>query len=62
MLEGLKHYTNNLTAIVTVSDYGEGMSNSRKELEILPLEDIKDSIISLASNQNQVGQLFNKEN
>ena len=47
VLEGMKNYTNNLTAIVTVSDYGEQISNSRKELEMLPLNDIKDSIISL---------------
>ena len=51
VLEGMKNYTNNLTAIVTVSDYGEQMSNSRRELEMLPLDDIKDSIISLSSKK-----------
>ena len=53
VLEGLKHYTNNLTAIVTVSDYGEAITNSRKELEMLPLNDIKDSIVSLSSKEGQ---------
>lgn len=59
VLTGLKHYTNNLTAIVTVSDYGEEMSNSRKELEVMPLDDIKDSIVSLSSKEGQISKLFN---
>ena len=42
VLSGLKNYTNNLTAIVTISDYGEAASNSRKELQMLPLGDVKD--------------------
>ena len=61
VLSGLKNYTNNLTAIVAVSDYGEAISNSRKELEMLPLGDIKDSIVSLASKEEQVGKLMNYE-
>mgnify|MGYP005762585035 CR=1 FL=1 len=61
VLEGMKNYTNNLTAIVTVSDYGEQMSNSRRELEMLPLDDIKDSIISLSSKKEQINKLFNYE-
>ena len=61
VLTGLKNYTNNLTAIVAVSDYGEEASNSRKELEMLPLGDIKDSIVSLASKEEQVGKLMNYE-
>ena len=61
VLTGLKNYTNNLTAIVAVSDYGEGASNSRKELEMLPLGDIKDSIVSLASKEEQIGKLMNYE-
>ena len=61
VLEGMKNYTNNLTAIVTVSDYGEQISNSRKELEMLPLNDIKDSIISLSTKKEQIEKLFNYE-
>ena len=61
VLSGLKHYTSNLTAIVTVSGYGEQISNSRKELQTLPLNDIKDSIISLAQKDEQVNKLFNYE-
>lgn len=61
VLSGLKNYTSNLTAIVTVSDYGEAISNSRRELQTLPLNDIKDSIIALAKQDEQVEKLFNYE-
>ena len=61
VLEGLKQYTNNLTAIVTISDYGEVASNSRKELGMLPLDDVKDSIVSLAPKKDQIEKLFNYE-
>lgn len=58
-MSGLKHYTNNITAIVTVSDYGEGATDSRKELEMLPLDDIKDSIVALEAKEGEVDKLFN---
>lgn len=59
VLSGLKNYTNNITAIVTVSDYGEGQSDSRRELEMLPLDDIKDSMIALSTKGEEIEQLFN---
>ena len=60
VLSGLKKYTDNLTAIVTVSDYGETETDSRKELGNLPIDDIKDSMIALASTQdNEMEKLFN---
>ncbi len=61
VLSGLKQYTNNLTAIVTISDYGEMASNSRKELEVLPLDDVKDSIVSLSAKDGEMEKLFNYE-
>ena len=61
VLAGLKNYTSNLTAIVTVSDYGEEKTNSRRELQTLPLDDIKNSIISLSREDEQVQKLFNYE-
>lgn len=61
VLMGLKNYTSNLTAIVTVSDYGEEITNSRKELQTLPLNDIKDSIVALSKEDEQVEKLFNYE-
>ena len=61
VLSGLKNYTSNLTAIVTVSDYGEAITNSRRELQTLPLNDIKDSIIALSKKDDQVQKLLNYE-
>ena len=61
VLSGLKNYTSNLTAIVTVSDYGEAITNSRKELQTLPLNDIKESIIALSKKDEQVEKLLNHE-
>ena len=59
VLKGLKKYTDNLTAIVTVSDYGEQTSDSRKLLETLPLEDIKESMVALAANEEEMENLLN---
>ena len=58
VLEGLKKYTNNITAIVTLSDYGEEMTESRKKLKLLPLGDIKESIIALSENSEEMEKLF----
>lgn len=59
VLKGLKNYTNNITAIVTVSDYGEQASDSRKQLELLPLDDIKNSLIALSSNEAVMKGILN---
>ena len=59
VLYGLKKYTDNITAIVTVSDYGEIPTESRKQLNLLPLGDIKESIVALAKDSNQIDELFN---
>ncbi len=61
VLKGLKNYTKNVTGIVTVSDYGKIISNSRKELNLLPLDDIKDSMISLAYDEEVMEKLLNYE-
>lgn len=59
VLKGLKNYTDNITAIVTVSDYGETGNKSRKNLGTLPLDDIKDSLIALSANEQQMSCLLN---
>ena len=59
VLAGLKKYTDNLTAVVTISDYGEGQTESRKELQTMPLDDVKDSIIALSNQEGQIDKLFN---
>lgn len=59
VLRGLKNYTNNITAIVTVSDYGRGATDSRKMLETLPLDDIKNSFVALSSNEAVMNGILN---
>lgn len=61
VLKGLKNYTKNITGIVTISDYGKLATNSRKELNLLPLDDVKDSIISLAYDEEMMDKLLNYE-
>ena len=59
VLRGLKNYTDNITAIVTVSDYGEQKTESRKVLDVLPLDDIKESIVALSSDEEAMEKLMN---
>ena len=61
VLKGLKKYTSNITAIVTVSNYGKVQTESRKKLELLPIDDIKESIISLSNNEEEMSNLLNME-
>ena len=59
VLKGLKNYTDNITAIVTVSDYGEQKTESRKILETLPLDDVKESIVALSAKEDAMEKLMN---
>lgn len=59
VLKGLKNYTSNITAIVTVSDYGEQATDSRKMLESMPLDDIKNSFIALSENEAAMSGILN---
>lgn len=59
VIEGFKKYTNNITAIVTMSDYGSIPSSSRKALDTLPLKDIKDSIIAMSDKEDIMKKLLN---
>ena len=59
VLRGLKNYTDNITAIVTVSDYGEQRSKSKQDLGTLPLDDVKGSYVALAANENEMDCLMN---
>ncbi len=61
VLRGLKKYTNNLTAIVTVSSYGQPAKASRKKLELFAIDDIKESIIALANDENATRELLDLE-
>ena len=59
VLRGLKNYTSNITAIVTLSDYGEPKSFSRKELESLPLDDLQQSLVALSQDEEAMERMIN---
>ena len=54
VIQGLKNYTSNITAIVTVSDYGNAPTISRQILNLLPMDDIKTSIAALSDNKEEM--------
>ncbi len=62
ILSGLKKYTNNITAIVTMADSGGSAKIERDEWGLLPSSDIRKSLIALAdvSTENSLllRQLF----
>ena len=60
IVNGLKRYTSNITAVVTVSNYGENLTKDNDELRYLQLEDIKDGMAALAlSEDSKMKELFN---
>ena len=59
IIGGFKKYTNNITAIVTMSDYGNNPTASRRALDSLPLKDIKDSIIAMSDKEDIMRSLIN---
>ncbi|MBI5172042.1 MAG: gluconeogenesis factor YvcK family protein [Candidatus Obscuribacter sp.] len=58
LLNGLKRYSNNLTAIVTVGDDGGSSGRLRQELGVLPPGDIRNCITALADQDKIVTELF----
>ena len=58
MLRGLKRYTNNLTAIVTVADDGGGSGVLRQELGMLPPGDVRNCLEALANVEPVMGELL----
>ena len=58
LLRGLKRFTLNLTAIVTVSDDGGSSGRLQKELGVLPPGDIRNCLVALADDEALVTALF----
>jgi hypothetical protein len=58
LLKGIKNYTNNITAIVTVGDDGGSSGRLRQELGVLPPGDIRNCITALADEEKLVTELF----
>lgn len=58
ILKGLKHITNNITAIVAVGDDGGSSGRLREEMGVLPPGDIRNCIAALADEEKLVTELF----
>lgn len=58
LLKGIKNYTNNITAIVTVGDDGGSSGRLREEMGILPPGDIRNCIAALADDEDLITKLF----
>src|SRR5579872_2625635 len=58
VLRGLKAYTSNLTAIVTVTDDGGSSGRLRAELGVLPPGDIRNCLVALADSESMMADLF----
>ena len=58
LLRGLKRYTSNIIAIVTVADDGGSSGRLRRDLGVLPPGDFRNCIAALADNEALTTQLF----
>lgn len=58
LLRGLKHYTSNITAIVTVADDGGSSGRLRGDMGILPPGDIRNCVLALADTEPLLEKLF----
>jgi uncharacterized cofD-like protein len=58
LLRGIKRYTNNITAIVSVGDDGGSSGRLREEQGIIPPGDIRNCIAALADEEQLITELF----
>ncbi len=59
VLEGLKQYTRNITAIVTVTDSGRSTGELRKEFGIPAPGDLRNCLVALSESEKLMLDLFN---
>ena len=58
LLRGIKKYTSNITAIVTVADDGGSSGELRRRIGILPPGDIRSCLAALSNDEELTTQLF----
>lgn len=58
MLRGLKEYTSNITAIVTVTDDGGSSGRLQRQFNMLPPGDIRNCLVALADAEPLMQELF----
>ncbi|MEN3009912.1 MAG: uridine diphosphate-N-acetylglucosamine-binding protein YvcK [Candidatus Bipolaricaulaceae bacterium] len=58
LLRGVKHYTANLTAVVTVMDTGGSSGRLRRELDVLPPGDVRNCLLALAADEERMAKFL----
>lgn len=58
LLQGIKEYTSNITAVVTVADEGGSSGRLREQFDMLPPGDIRNCLVALADAEPLMRQLF----
>ena len=58
MLRGLKNYSSNITAIVTVSDNGGSSGMLKQQMGIMAPGDIRNCLVALADTESEMEELF----
>lgn len=59
LLSGLKSYTRNISAIVTVTDEGGSSGRLRGEWGVLPPGDVRNCMVALAENDSALNRILN---
>lgn len=58
LLHGLKEFTSNITAVVTVTDEGGSSGRLRDQYDMPPPGDIRNCLVALADSEPLMGKLF----
>ncbi len=58
ILHGIKEYTSNITAIVTVADDGGSSGRLRQQFDIVAPGDIRNCLVALANEETMMRELF----
>ena len=58
LLRGLKQYTSNITAVVTVFDSGGSSGQLREDMGVLPPGDIRNCLVALSARESLMTDLF----
>lgn len=58
LLRGLKEYSSNITAIVSVGDDGGSSGRIREEFGMVPVGDVRNCIVALSDREELMEQLF----
>jgi uncharacterized cofD-like protein len=59
LLQSLKKYTKNITAVVNMADDGGSTGTLRDELGVLPPGDVRQCLVALSPESSKVRELFN---